>query len=637
MTETNDGLDPEQSSGRAGRRHRLVEGTDRDEYWQKFFADLPKTSTRSRHYSADTDDEPDLEERPDEHSATIPEAPPVDGTGFGGSAFSPPPAPSWRSRQVDVPPPVPAPAPPVAAPEPPMPAPAAQVPVPAPVVDRVPAPPAEPAPPPTPTPEPEPESEWHHPEHRQPDPVSDRHPEPEPQWEREPTPGRREFDDWARPDSRAMPQVVIPSAPFPAIDRDTIDDYPAEDTAPPHEPLLSGGHRRPAAEEARKRRRRIVLAAAVAVMLVLVGGVGYAGLKMAGVFESSADYSGISGDSDVLVRIPAGASVRAAGSILKDHGVVASSKAFSNAVGGGTITPGYYKLRTQISAEQAYKLLGQQESQVGVLAVAPGLQLTDTKDSRGQPVPGIFSRIQDATSVTINGKQLGVSATDLANVAANSSAADLGVPQWAVSAVDARKGDPRRIEGLIVAPQQDYSIDPSQNAQEILKGLITDSAAKLQAWGITDYANSGLPSPYAALISASIAEKEVSVQNPTQAQEYRAQVTRVILNRLDKPQRLEMDSTINYTRAVRDLSLSNADSVVNTPWNTYMIEGLPPTPIGAVGQPELGAALNPTPGNWLYFVTVDHDGTTLFTADYNVQLANQRTACHNGLIRCPSP
>ncbi len=482
-------------------------------------------------------------------------------------------------------------------------------------------------------PEPEPEPEWH------PEPEPEWHSEPEQAWEPETEPANVELDEWARPDSRAMPQVVIPSTPFPAIDRDAVDDYPAEDTPPP-QPLLSGGHRHAAgsgSQQARRRRRRIVISAAVVVMLVLIGGVGYVGLKMAGVFESSADYSGISGNSDVLVRIPDGVSVREAGSILKDNGVVASSKAFSNAVDGGTITPGYYKLRTHISAGQAYKLLGQQGSQVGDLAVAPGLQLTDTKDSRGQPVSGIFSKIQAATAVTINGKQLGVSATDLANVAANDSAADLGVPQWAVSAVDSRKGDPRRIEGLIVAPQQDYSVDPTQNAQQILKGLITDSAAKLDAWGITNYGNSGLPSPYAVLVSASIAEKEVSVQNPEQAQEYRAQVTRVILNRLDKPQRLEMDSTINYTRAVRDLSLSNADSVVNTPWNTYMIEGLPPTPIGAVGQPELGAALNPTPGNWLYFVTVDHDGTTLFTADYNVQLANQRTACHNGLIRCPSP
>ena len=56
-----------------------------------------------------------------------------------------------------------------------------------------------------------------------------------------------------------------------------------------------------------------------------------------------------------------------------------------------------------------------------------------------------------------------------------------------------------------------------------------------------------------------------------------------------------------------------------------MLAGLPPTPIGAVGQPELGAALNPTPGNWLYFVTVNLEtGETLFASTNEEQKTNTK-------------
>ena len=49
-------------------------------------------------------------------------------------------------------------------------------------------------------------------------------------------------------------------------------------------------------------------------------------------------------------------------------------------------------------------------------------------------------------------------------------------------------------------------------------------------------------------------------------------------------------------------------------------------------QPALAAAENPEPGDWLYFVTVDMQGTTLFTRDYQQHLANIELATSNGVL-----
>ena len=61
-------------------------------------------------------------------------------------------------------------------------------------------------------------------------------------------------------------------------------------------------------------------------------------------------------------------------------------------------------------------------------------------------------------------------------------------------------------------------------------------------------------------------------------------------------------------------------------------EGLPATPICSPGEPALAAAEQPEPGDWLYFVTIDMQGTTLFTRDYQQHLANIELAKRNGVL-----
>ncbi|WP_246007591.1 endolytic transglycosylase MltG [Gordonia oryzae] len=400
-------------------------------------------------------------------------------------------------------------------------------------------------------------------------------------------------------------------APVSGDSRPDLDDHP---------------ERRPAAV-ARRRRRRIGMAVVAVVLLALVAGVGYWGADKAGLFDSRKDYSDAAGIADVLVHVPANASIKQIGRILVDDNVVGSVRAFVDAADGASLPSGYYKLRTQIPAREAVRMITDSDStnRVGRIVVPPGTPLDTKRDTSGRLTPGIFATIADQTGVEINGQRLGVTEQQLSDAAATANITALGVPSWAQDSVTALNGDHRRIEGLI-APGTWEDIDPHDNATQILNALITKSALMYEGWGVVSKNKSGL-SPYQTLVAASLLQGEV------QPDDY-PKVARVILNRLAKGQRLEFDSTANYTASVVDLNLHDDALKADTPWNTYVRKGLPPTPIGAVEEPSVEAMEQPADGNWLYFVTVDSKGTTLFTDDFDQHRRNIATACQNKFITC---
>ncbi|HEY9313520.1 endolytic transglycosylase MltG [Williamsia sp.] len=383
-----------------------------------------------------------------------------------------------------------------------------------------------------------------------------------------------------------------------------------------------------AAAARRKKRKLIVVSAAVVFMIALVGGIGYAGLRVVGLFGSDdADYSNVAGTSDVLVSIPQDATLTTFGQILEENDVVASVNAFTTAADNQPISAGFYKLRTQIPADTAVSMLTDMANRVGRVVIPEGLQL-DSKDGiDGKTTTGIFARVAGATTVDLNGVTEGSTGEDLARAAATATPEELGVPPWAVDAVTALTGDHRRIEGLI-APTSWEMIDPGLTPVQTLNYLISRSATLFAQWGLPESGTSstGL-TPYQTLVSASIVEREVNT-----ADDY-PKVARVIVNRLGDDQALQMDSTVNYTAALQNYDVAGEDFLAPTKWNTYQQKGLPVTPIGAVGQPALEAAIDPPVGNWLYFVTVDQEGTTLFTEDYEQHMRNRQQACDNSILQ----
>ena len=94
---------------------------------------------------------------------------------------------------------------------------------------------------------------------------------------------------------------------------------------------------------------------------------------------------------------------------------------------------------------------------------------------------------------------------------------------------------------------------------------------------------------------------------------------------------LQFDSTINYLRAEKKARLSDADIAVASPYNTYAHRGLPPGPINSPGRKALEAALHPAPGDYLYFITIDKQGHSLFTASYPAFLAAKAKAQRDGV------
>ncbi|AWM93612.1 endolytic transglycosylase MltG [Pseudomonas sp. 31-12] len=124
--------------------------------------------------------------------------------------------------------------------------------------------------------------------------------------------------------------------------------------------------------------------------------------------------------------------------------------------------------------------------------------------------------------------------------------------------------------------------------------------------------------PYQALIMASLVEKETGVPQE------RGQIAGVFVRRMAMGMMLQTDPTVIYGLGDRySGKLTRAHLKEPTPYNTYMISGLPPTPIAMVGREAIHAALNPVAGNSLYFVARG-DGSHVFSDDLDA---------HNNAVR----
>ena len=381
------------------------------------------------------------------------------------------------------------------------------------------------------------------------------------------------------------------------------------------------------AERGRRRRRFAGRITAGVLVVVVVAGVFLGSKLWHAVFGAGDDYTG-GGKRDVVIQIQDGDSTTAVGETLHNQGVVATVRAFVNAAHGNiaitSIQPGFYRMRTEIPAANAVARLADPNNRVGRLVIPEGRQLDDTTDMKTNKVnPGILSLISRATCVDLDGNKRCVSIDDLRAAAGNSAPAVLSVPAWAVEPVTELGNDHRRLEGLI-APGT-FNVDPSASAESILANLVSAGAVEYTKSGLVDTAQAMHLSPYDILVVASLVQQEASSQDFPK-------VAQVIYNRLNAHHTLEFDSTVNYPLDRREVATSDADRAQKTPWNTYVSQGLPATAICSPGVDALRAAEHPEPGDWLYFVTIDAQGTTLFTRDYKQHLANIELAKRNGVL-----
>ncbi|HEX5744214.1 MAG TPA: endolytic transglycosylase MltG [Candidatus Saccharimonadales bacterium] len=250
--------------------------------------------------------------------------------------------------------------------------------------------------------------------------------------------------------------------------------------------------------------------------------------------------------------------------------------------------------------------------QAGTYALSPSQSIPD--------IATTLSRGKVATKLVtiLPGRRIDQVRADLINSGFSPSAVDRALEPHRYSDLPALADKPksvRTLEGLLwpESYQKQPNTDPSVIVRESLiamgKHLTPDVRAGFAKEGLTTYQGITL---------ASIIEQEVSKPGD------RAKVAQVFLSRIKSGSPLEADSTARYGSIAAGLAPNlNYDS----PYNTYLHKGWPPSPISTVSEGSLHAALHPSKTHWLYFVSGD-DGTTYFSTNLQDHEANTRKYCH---------
>lgn len=321
-------------------------------------------------------------------------------------------------------------------------------------------------------------------------------------------------------------------------------------------------------------------------------------------FTQAADYPG-PGEQEVVVTIPENATLTEMGDLLVSQDVVASRKAFlraaENITGSSGIQPGNYLLKTKMSAVQAVTALMDRANMINTRVTIPeGLRNTQ-----------VVARLAE---------QSGIAADEFNAVLANPS--QLQLPTWANGAT----------EGFLFP--ETYVFDTEPTAVQILSDMTAhfntvadqiDFVAKAEALGV---------SPYDAVTIASIIERET--RDPVDGPD----IAQVIYNRLAQGMPLQMDSTVGYAVNSQGGTVTTTDEerANPSPYNTYVHPGLPPGAISNPGKNSLTSAVNPTHGDYIYFVTVNPDtGETKFSSDaagHDANVAEFQVWCRANADRC---
>lgn len=369
-----------------------------------------------------------------------------------------------------------------------------------------------------------------------------------------------------------------------------------------------------------RRRRQLAVALALALTLLLVGISGYVWYQRSVVGQR--DYEGAGNGTVVMVKVGEGDSLSSIAPTLVEKKIVGSRRALMREAEArdASLQTGYYPLQEKMSASAALDALTDDANRRGVVDIPTGLTLEDVTVVGGKTREGIYSLI---SAQTCSSEDECISSDALREAVVSSTPEELEVPQWAKGAVAERTDDPRRIEGLI-SPGV-HLFDPTATPQEIMRELISNSAAEYEATGLLKAADAVGLSAYEMITAASLVEREA----PAGAFD---KVARVILNRLKEDQRLEFDSTVNYDVAEQEVATTDDDRARRTPWNTYAKKGLPETPIASPGIQALQAMEHPAEGDWLYFVTINKDGETVFNRDFDAHEAAIEKARANGVL-----
>ncbi|MDQ3946915.1 MAG: endolytic transglycosylase MltG [Actinomycetota bacterium] len=313
---------------------------------------------------------------------------------------------------------------------------------------------------------------------------------------------------------------------------------------------------------------RVLLAVAgLAAVVALVGGVWLA---------RQLDPPGPPG-AKMRVAIQPGTSVAGIADILEREGVLTSSRVFRlylKAKGAESFQAGEYELRRRMAMGAALTALQDGPEVVfSKLIIPEGFTLTEMADVVGK-LPGRSGErfLELARAGTIRSK-------------------------WQPSSVST-------LEGLLFPDT--YLVTDREDEAAIIRRLVARFDDVATDVGLAEGPRPAGLDPYQTIVAASLVETEGKVPDD------RPLIASVIENRLERGMKLQIDATVLYALGRHKSRVLFKDLEVDSPYNTYKVDGLPPTPIGAPGKASLEAMLHPADEDYLYYVLIDKDGRHAF-------------------------
>ena len=180
------------------------------------------------------------------------------------------------------------------------------------------------------------------------------------------------------------------------------------------------------------------------------------------------------------------------------------------------------------------------------------------------------------------------------------------------------------LEGLLWPST--YRIADTDDEIDVLGAMVSEFERNADALLLESASVEGR-TPYEILVIASLIEAEAGTD------EDRPLIASVIYNRLREDMPLQIDATLLYASGdPTKQSISEADQQVDSPYNTYLNKGLPPTPIAGVSEASLRAALAPADTDFRFYVVADASGRHAFAPTYEEHLANIEAARAAGIL-----
>jgi len=379
-------------------------------------------------------------------------------------------------------------------------------------------------------------------------------------------------------------------------DHDDHDDHDAHDEDWEHdEAELDGGDIAPTDGSGRRggrrrRRRRTLIALAIVLIPVVIV------VVVGAWFLYELNPPGSAGKR-ISVEVPRRTGNSEIGDILERRGVIGSSRAFQIYVGvtrAGPFKPGRYAMRENLGVRDAVNTLeaGPAKGPQFELVLPPGLALNEIADRVGK----LQGHTRDAF---------------------------LQTAQSGVVRSKYQPPDVTSLEGLLYPDT--YFVGRDETDEHILGRLVSAFDKNADAIRLSDPNAAGL-NPYQTIITASLIEREAKLD------EDRPLISAVIHNRLAAARPLQIDATVCYAKGGCTASPTAADLALDSPYNTYKVAGLPPTPISNVTVKSLEAAQNPAAVPYLYYVLIDRNGKHAFATTQEEHDRNVEEARKKGLL-----